>query len=122
MHPLPRLAPWSGTRFELSARLVPRYLWQTASIDVTLDDADILQTGGVVKVVGDHIARYSYKGEERLAVLAWGRGSLRFFPFRLTVKGRTVFDDRVPFQGWWKVFLPWVAMGACAALAWKVAH
>jgi hypothetical protein len=122
MNAMSRLVPWSGATFELSARSVPRYLWQTVSIDVALDGADILKTGGVLKVVGDHVARYSYQGEEHLATLTWGRASLRFFPVRLTVNGSTVFDDRVPIRGWWKAYLPWVTLAACAALAWKVAH
>lgn len=120
MHPMSRVAPWSGTTFEISARSVPRYLWQTVSIDVLLDGEDVLKTGGVLKVVGDHGARYSHQGTEHLASLTWGRASLRFFPVRLTVNGATVFDDRVPIQGWWKGLWPWALVAA--ALAWGLAH
>lgn len=102
-----RNAPWAGTVFVISARSVPRYLWQTVSIDVSLNGADVLKTGGVFKFVGDHVAQYSHQGEQHSASLTWGRASLRFFPVRLAVDGATVFEDRVPIQGWWKGLWPW---------------
>jgi hypothetical protein len=120
MDAMSRAAPWSGAVFEISARSVPRYLWQTVSIDVSLAGQKVLKTGGVFKFVGDRVARYSFEGSEHVASLSWGRASLRFFPVKLAVNGVTIFDDRVPITGWWKGLWPWALI--LAFIGWRFAH
>src|SRR5438034_342849 len=53
---------WNGSRLAVTAKLVPRYLWQTASIDVFLDEQCILRTGGQFKFVGSHASEFVYRG------------------------------------------------------------
>jgi hypothetical protein len=46
-------ASWNGSRVGIAARLVPRFAWQTASIELAIGDQVVLRTGGVFKVVGE---------------------------------------------------------------------
>jgi len=56
------LASWNHTTVAVTARVVPRYAWTSASIDVAVGDETILKTGGVLKVVGKHVETFGFHG------------------------------------------------------------
>jgi len=91
---------WNGSRLGVKAKLVPRYLWQTASIDVFLDEQCILRTGGKFKFVGSHASEFEHRGTTHNAVLTWGFAGLRSFPFRLTLDGQAILESRVYMSNW----------------------
>ena len=111
---------WRGSRIELKARLVPRYLWQTASIDVSLDGHELLGTGGVYRFVGTHAAEFVHAGSAHTASLSWGRGSLRSFPVKLALDDDIIFDGKVELLNWWVGLWPWQAM-VSGVLLWRLA-
>jgi len=103
---------WNGSRLAVTAKLVPRYLWQTASIDVFLDEQCILRTGGQFKFVGSHASEFEYRGTTHSAVLKGGFASLRSFPFRLTLDGQAVLESRVHMSNWPIALWPWVVLAS----------
>lgn len=46
----------------ITARLVPRYVWQSASIDVVVGGRVVLRTGEVLKLVGKHAETFASDG------------------------------------------------------------
>jgi len=70
---------------DVQARLVPRFLWSTASIDVFLDKQSILRTGGKFEshrftFCDVHAFRFHATAE-----LSWGYGLLFSFPYKLVI-------------------------------------
>ena len=51
-------ADWNGLRVAVSARLVPRFAWQTASIDLVIGEQLVMRTGGVFKFVGQVVGSF----------------------------------------------------------------
>jgi hypothetical protein len=94
------MTTWQDSAVRVQARLIPRFLWTTASIDVFLDDKCILRTGGQMKVTGAYSVEFVLKGTAHRAELAWGRGALRSFPYRLEIDGAPVSESRVAIQNW----------------------
>ena len=101
---------WNGSSISITAHQVPRWAWSTASIDVAVDGHTILQTRGVFKFVGKHIENIVLNGKPHIVELAWGRASLRSFPFNLSIDNAPVANSRVPIQNWWVGFWPWAAL------------
>lgn len=97
---------WNSASVEVTSRIISRYGWTTASIDVAVDGDTVLRTGGVLKIRGSHTAMFDYDGKSHKAVLSWGRGSLRFFPFRLEVDDILVAESRVFIENWWSAWWP----------------
>ena len=91
---------WPGSTVAVQARLVPRFLWSTASIDVLLDNQCILQTGGQLKVTGSHSGTFIHSGSTHTADLSWGYGLLFSFPYQLRIDGTLVSEGRVRIQNW----------------------
>jgi hypothetical protein len=92
---------WQGNKVNVQARLVPRYLWNTASIDVFLDGQCILQTGGQLKLNGSHSATFTHSGSPHTAELSWSSSGLSFsFPYQLRIDGVPVAASRVNVQNW----------------------
>jgi hypothetical protein len=93
---------WQGSAVEVRARLIPRFLWTTASIDVFLDGQCILRTGGQMKVLGSHSTSFSHSGSTHTADLSWGNpgASLRYFPYKLRIDGAPISEARVYVQNW----------------------
>jgi hypothetical protein len=108
---------WNGSRVEILARAVPRYLWQTTSIDVAVDGAPVLKTGGALKITGEHPVRFSHRGLERSVSLSWGRASFRSFPIKLQFDDSVVYDGHVRIQNWWATYWPWAAV--LALIVWR---
>lgn len=102
-NPIPN---WRGSEIRVTAKLVPRFLWSTASIDVFIKNKCILQTGGQLKITGAYSTSFTDDaGGHHRAELAWGRASLRSFPFRLQIDGEPIADSRVKIENWPLVFL-----------------
>lgn len=92
---------WQGSPVDVQARLVPRYLWNTASVDVFLDGQRILRTGGQFKFTGSYSTTFTHAGSTHKAELSWGLCSLSFsFPYRLRIDGAPVVDSRVRIRNW----------------------
>jgi hypothetical protein len=98
---------WHGSTVEVTARLVPRYLWTTASIDVFLDGRCILRTGGQMRMVGSGSAEFDHDGALHTVELSWDRARSRGltghgFPYQLRIDGAKVAVSEVAVDnsGW----------------------
>ena len=101
----------------IAAKLVPRYVWQSASIDVAVNGRSVLKTGGVFKLVGKHTETFASNGIEHNVEVTWGKAALRSFPFRLSIDGMPVLESRVPISNWWLGLWPWILF--VAFVAWR---
>ena len=104
-------ADWNGLPVAVSARLVPRFAWQTASIDLVIGEQVVMRTGGVFKFVGQVVGSFEARGSSHQATLEWGRGTLRSFPYRLAVDGVPLRRGRVNVDNWWVGLWPWLLVG-----------
>jgi hypothetical protein len=108
---------WQGGRVEVQARLVPRFLWSTASIDVFLDGQCILRSGGQMKATGSHSATFNHSGSTHTAEVSWGYGFLRSFPYKLRIDGMPVCEARVHVRNWpVGLIIPFLAAAALLAI------
>ena len=101
-----------GKPVSITARLVPRFAWQTASIDIAVSDRNVLRTGGVRTIVGKHTETFASDGIEHCVEVKWSKGSLRSFPFSLCIDGLPVVESRVPIANWWLSLWPWALFWA----------
>jgi hypothetical protein len=83
---------------EVKARIVPRYCWTTASIDVFLDGRCILRTGGQMKVTGSSCAEFDHDGSTHSVELSWGKATGLEFPYVLTIDDAKVSLAGVPIE------------------------
>jgi hypothetical protein len=103
---------WQGGTIEVQARLVPRWLWCTASIEVLLDGRCILETGGSLKATGSREVTFARAGSRHTAKLSWGWGFLRSFPYKLRLDGAAVSEARVRVRNWPMVVVFPLVLGA----------
>jgi hypothetical protein len=109
---------WQGGAIEVQARLVPRWLWCTASIEVLLDGRCILETGGSLKAAGSREVMFAHAGSRHTAKLSWGWGFLRSLPYKLRLDGAAVSEARVQVRNWpMVVVFPLVLVAAWGALS-----
>jgi hypothetical protein len=108
---------WHGTPVSITARLVPRYAWQSASIDVAIRGRVVLRSGGVFKLVGKHAETFASDGIEHRVEVTWGKAALRSFPFSLSIDGMAVVESRVPIANWWLALWPWALF--VGYIAWR---
>lgn len=101
----------------ITAKLVPRYAWQSASIDVAVNRRFVLKTGGVFKLVGKHAETFAFDGIEHSVEVTWGKAALRSFPFSLSIDGLPVLESRVPISNWWLALWPWALI--VAFVVWR---
>lgn len=113
-----RQTTWKGAPVFVSARQVPRFAWQSASIDVTIANQVVLCTGGVLKTVGAHTEMFSLDGHAHEATVTWGKAALRSFPYRLSIDGATILESRVPVANWWLALWPWALV--VAFVLWRL--
>ncbi len=52
---------WGNKAIEVRARLAPRFLWETASIDVPVSRKCIICTAGQAKITGSHNGSFELK-------------------------------------------------------------
>ena len=97
---------WRNKPVRVQARLVPRFFWTTASIDVILEDKCILRTGGQFKFTGSHSVAFTDGRSEHQADLTWGRASGDRFPYQLRIDGATVSDLEVEVENWPMGYIP----------------
>jgi len=108
---------WQGSTVDVQARLVPRYFWNTASIDVSLDGQQILRTGGKLKFRGLYSTTFTHAGSTHTAELSWGFSGFSFsFPYQLRIDGTPVAASRVRIRNW-PVAVIVIAVGAAVLLA-----
>lgn len=74
---------WNGFVLRVSARLVRRYAWQTASIELVTDDTLVAETGGALKFVGVVTQAFEIQGVSHVVKIQWGRGMLKSFPYQV---------------------------------------
>jgi len=116
------VARWQGSAVEVQARLVPRFLWNTASIDVFLDGKCILRTGGKLNLTGSYSATFDHSGSTHKAELTWGFSGLSFsFPYRLQIDGVPVVASRVQVENWWTGLAVGILFGLVMAVIAVVA-
>jgi hypothetical protein len=94
---------WEGSAVDVRARVVPRCLWTTASIDVYLGGRCILKTGGQMKAVGSSTAEFYHGGAVHTAELSWGQARMRHplsltFPYQLCFDGAKVAVSEVSVE------------------------
>ena len=94
------LVTWQGSKVDVEARLIPRFLWTTASIDVFLDGECILRTGGQLKATGSQVVSFAHAGSVHAAELSWGMGVLWSFPYQLRLDGSLVSQSQVRVRNW----------------------
>lgn len=104
-------ATWNDLPVSVSARLVPRFAWQTASIDLVIGDQVVMRTGGAFKFVGQVASSFEARGTRHVAKLEWARGTLRSFPYQLAVDGIALRTGRVSIENRWIGLWPWLAVG-----------
>lgn len=102
-----KLTPlWKRESVTVTARLVPKYLFTTASIDVDIGGKLILASGGVNKVVGAQEHSFEHDGQTHLAEITWGVAKSNSFPVQLFLDGVLVFDSTVKISNWWLMYWP----------------
>jgi hypothetical protein len=103
---------WNGHAVEVSARLIPRYLWTTASINVFIDGRCILRTGGQFKAVGSSSAEFDDDGSVHSVRLAWDQAIFHRFPYRLSIDGTEVSEALVPVDNYPMLLIPLLALAS----------
>jgi hypothetical protein len=105
------MARWRDIDVEVRARVVPRYFWTTASIDVYLDGQCLIRTGGAWKLKGTQQAEFTRKGQTRVVELSW-RSPIRGmrFPYRLSIDGEQILDETVSPANWLLVFISHISV------------
>jgi hypothetical protein len=92
---------WNGLPISVSAHLVARFAWQTASIDLTVGDDVVLRTGGAFKLTGKVVGPFMVNGVPHEATLECGLARSRSFPYKVTLDGDLVQDGWVGIENWW---------------------
>jgi hypothetical protein len=111
-------ADWKGEQVTITARLVPRYAFMTASIDVSLGGKPILKTDGVLKLVGGQVANFERNGRAHSVEASWGKAALKYFPVKVIVDGQLLVEAPVKISNWWLVYWPWLIL--LGVLAWRL--
>jgi len=110
---------WKGASVHVTSRIIGRYAWTTASIDVSVNGKTVLRSGGVMKITGDTVSTFEHEGASHRVALSWGGISLRSFPFRLEIDGDLIADSRVFVSNWWVAYWPLAAV-CLFALLWRI--
>lgn len=101
---------WNREAVKVTARVVPKYAFTTASIDVEVGDRLVLATGGVLKFVGSQTRTYERNGKIHTVEVNWGVGKFRSFPVTLLIDGELLFDSNVKVSNWWVMYWPLLAI------------
>jgi hypothetical protein len=110
---------WQSNAIDVQARLVPRFLWTTASIDVLLNGQCILKTGGQMKLTGSYSTTFSHSEATHKAELSWGVGGLFSFPYKLRIDDNLISDSRVRVRNWPLGLIIWIGV---AGVIFSILH
>ena len=100
---------WNGSKLTVQSSLIPKILWQTASINAFLDGKCILKTGGKLKFTGSHSTQFEHDGKNHEATLSWGLPGFRSFPVEIKIDGQSILKSRVFTSNWPLAYIPWLA-------------
>jgi hypothetical protein len=100
------MTSWRDKTVRVQARLVPRFLWTTASIDVFLGEHRILRTGGLFKWTGSRSVVFAEGNSQHEAVLTWGRVHRHRFPYQLQIDGIDLDSAYVIVENWRMGYIP----------------
>jgi hypothetical protein len=121
--PPSRIALWRGRAIEVTAHLIPRCLWTTASIDVFVDSQCVLRSGGKLAAIGGVSAQFYDSGATHDIELCWGRAQIQCFPIEIKIDGEVVARSKVYVDNWPLVLWPaTLVAGAIFWGFWHVAH
>jgi hypothetical protein len=115
---LAKFGDWRGRSVEVTARLIPRYLWTTASIDVYIDSECVLRTGGQMKSVGTATDEFYASGSIHTVELTWGRPGIGSFPVTIAIDDEFVADSRVCVENWPIGLWPFITLPIAAWAFW----
>jgi hypothetical protein len=73
-----------------------------------------------MKITGRCSAEFMRNGVAHRIELAWGRGALRSFPYRLEIDGAPVSESRVTVEHWWFALISPVVLAVC--VIWFLTH
>src|SRR5690242_10339818 len=114
---------WQDSPVDVQARLIPRFLWSTASIDVFLDGQCILRTGGQLKFTGSHSTTFTHSGSTHTAELSWGATiSPLSFPYQFRIDGVPVAASRVHVRNWPLGLAVWFLIAAAIIMLFHFVH
>lgn len=106
---------WKDFDVEVTADLVPRYFWTTASINVYLNDQCVLRTGGVLRTKGTQTTSFRHENKNHALKLNWKSALLGMsFPYQLSIDGTPVVTAKVRPRNWPVVIIAVVAAGIAA--------
>lgn len=101
---------WQGNELYVKAKLIPKFLWSTASIDVFLNSECILRTGGKMKISGAVRSEFLHNNSLHQAEVSWGVGGLFQFPYQLSIDGEIVNKSYVTIDNWPIGMLTWIIL------------
>lgn len=96
---------WRDETLGLTAHVMARRLFMTASIDVLLHDRVVLATGGQPRATGTARARFEHLGDWHDIELDWDRVRGDGFPVAVRIDGELVGEAVVPLRDKWKIAL-----------------
>ncbi|HEV2695199.1 MAG TPA: hypothetical protein VG347_20060 [Verrucomicrobiae bacterium] len=114
---------WRDLSVDVQARLVPRFLWTTASIAVFVGGQRMLRAGGQFKFTGSHSAAFTHDGSSHTAKLTWGSSGLSSsFPYQLKIDDVLVSASRVRIQNRAMVLAGSILISAAVTTALMLVH
>jgi len=114
---------WLDSPVDVQARLIPRFLWVTASIDAFVGGQCILRTGGQLSLKGRQSAIFTHSGSSHTAELTWGASGLwPSFPYWLRIDGVQVSASRVRIRNWPMGFVGASMIAAVLAMILHFVH
>jgi hypothetical protein len=99
-------AAWGLENVRVTARLVPRYIFMSASINVEVGGQQVFVTDGVYKLVGSQLHTFEHQGKNHTGEISWGRAKRAAFPVKLIIDGEPVLESTVRISNWWLMYWP----------------
>lgn len=105
-----KASPWEGGNIEVRARLVPKFLWTTGSIDVFLNGVRIVSSGGKFKISTTTRAEFNHHGSQHTVELQARSARVGTFPYKLLIDGVLIADSEVFIDNPRILLLPWILL------------
>ncbi|MFY9288544.1 MAG: hypothetical protein WAO98_08590 [Alphaproteobacteria bacterium] len=100
---------WNNNTLKVTAAFIPKFLWSTASIDVSINGRRVLATGGPLKRTGVCLANFCEDRNIHKIRLEWGKADWRWFPYRLFIDDAVVAESKVYITNWPLLAVPYTA-------------